>query len=689
MTTELQDAILVVRDLRVEFGSKERPVAAVRGVGFTVRRGEVLAIVGESGSGKSVTAGAIMGLHESARVTGSVVLDGKELIGASERELDRLRGSKIAMVFQDPMTSLNPVVSVGAQLMEAVTIHRKVGRAAARKRAVELMEVVGIPHAEERLDSYPHEFSGGMRQRIVIAIALANDPDVIIADEPTTALDVTIQAQVLEALEKAREFANAALILVTHDLGVVADTADRVAVMYGGRIVEHGSADEIFYASRMPYTRGLLGAIPRIDERGDRLVPIPGSPPSPSLLDGGSCPFAPRCALATDLCRGEEPRLIEVGDAHAAACHYAEDEAYLASREQDRAPVEHRVAADIATSEPLLDVQYLTKTFQIRSKGKRRTVFAVNGVDLTVGAGETVGLVGESGSGKTTVSRAITGMHSVDSGHIIMSGVDAATVRGRSRARMKRKVQMVFQDPYSSLDPRMSVEQIIGEHLRLAGVPRTGRAARVGELLSLVGLAPSMAERYPHEFSGGQRQRIGIARALASDPDVLILDEPVSALDVSVQAGIINLLEDLIRTRRMGYLFIAHDLAVVSHISDRIAVLYLGEIVEFGASEEVFRHPRHPYTAALMSAVPIPDPRTERQRRRIRLNGDLPSPLDRPSGCAFRTRCPVFASILTEEQRERCIGEKPQLSADAHQTACFYPETVEELASAGAREGEL
>ncbi|MGF3054930.1 dipeptide ABC transporter ATP-binding protein [Microbacterium sp. YY-01] len=682
VTTMVTEPILQVRDLTVSFGPKRQLLQAVRGVNFDVLRGDVLAIVGESGSGKSVTANAIMGLHETATVRGSIVLDGKELVGAHERDLNRLRGSKISMVFQDPMTSLDPVLTIGAQIIEAVTIHNRVSKVEARNRAIELMNVVGIPRAEERLSSYPHEFSGGMRQRVVIAIALANNPSVIIADEPTTALDVTIQAQVLEALERAREFADAALVLVTHDLGVVAGVANRVAVMYGGRIVEQGTVEDVFYRPRMPYTRGLLGAIPRIDSRHERLVPIPGSPPALTMLNGTSCPFAARCVLATDICRAEEPALITVAEGHSSACHFAEDDAYLDSMTAIAAEDVVPVADHESVGDPLLTVEGLVKTFRVRAKGKKRTVFAVNGVDISVAVGETVGLVGESGSGKTTVSRAIAGMHAADSGSITVSGVDTASLRGRARAEMKRNMQMVFQDPYSSLDPRMSVEQIIGEHLALAGVPRSARAGRVAELLRMVGLSGGMAERYPHEFSGGQRQRIGIARALASDPDILILDEPVSALDVSVQAGIINLLEDLIRTRRMGYLFIAHDLAVISHISDRIAVMYLGEIVEFGAADDVIHRPHHPYTAALMSAVPIPDPKTESERNRIRLTGDLPSPLDRPDGCAFRTRCPVYATFLTEQQKMRCESEQPRLSETRHQTACFYPELVTELVSA-------
>jgi len=674
------DALLSVRDLAVEFGDRRDPSRVVRGVSFDLRRGEVLAIVGESGSGKSVTANAIMGLLPGGRVSGSVRLDGTDLLAASERELNGIRGARISMVFQDPMTSLNPVMTVGAQLIEAVTTHRKVSKEAARAEAVELLDVVGIPQAAERLGSFPHEFSGGMRQRVVIAIALANKPDVIIADEPTTALDVTIQAQVLDTLERARAHVNAALILVTHDMGVVAATADRVAVMYAGRIVESGVVDDVFHRSRMPYTRGLLAAIPRIDRRDQQLVPIPGSPPAPVLLMGGSCPFAPRCDFASDRCHVEEPALLDVGEDHGAACHFADDRSVVPEVDPVLTADDARAEKQLG-DEPLLVVNDLVKSYAMRNGRVKEKVQVVRDVCLEVRPGEVLGLVGESGSGKSTVSKSITGMEAADSGSVRVGGVETTTLRGRERKRMNRRVQMVFQDPHSSLDPRMSIADIVSEPMRFAGVPRAQRHDRVIELLRLVGLTPSMADRYPHEFSGGQRQRIGIARALAADPDVIVLDEPVSALDVSVQAGIINLLDDVIRDRNMGYVFIAHDLAVVSHISDRIAVMYLGEIVEVGDADRIFRDPQHPYTAALMSAVPVPDPSAEKRRNRVELSGDLPSPLARPSGCAFRTRCPVYRDLLTDEQRTRCDGEHPALERvnDGQLSACHYPETVQRL----------
>jgi len=673
--------LLQVRDLVVTFATPTNTVNAVRGISFDVARGEVVGIVGESGSGKSVTATAIMGLHgETARIKGSIRLDGDELVGASDKALGKVRGKRIAMIFQDPMTSLNPVMTVGNQVKEAVLIHRSMSGAEAQAESIRLLELVGIPNAAERAASYPHEFSGGMRQRVVIAIAMANDPDLIIADEPTTALDVTVQAQVLDALEVARKHTNAALILVTHDLGVVAGRADRVMVMYGGRAVETGDVDDLFYRSRMPYTRGLLASIPRLDNRLLPLIPIKGSPPSPASLDGSHCPFAARCEFVTELCTSSEPPLIDVpGAGHRAACHYASDYARVPERNPDLVEAPPRVpgtALAPSDGEPVLSVQHLTKNYSVRSKNKKRTVHAVADVSFDIAPGETLGLVGESGCGKSSVSRSVVRLQDMTGGRVTLNGDDLAAVSGRRLRVMRRRIQMVFQDPYSSLDPRMSVEDILAEPLRLSKYPQADRAARIAELLSAVGLSPTMVTRYPHEFSGGQRQRLGIARALATDPEVLVLDEPVSALDVSVQAGVINLLRNLIRDRQLGALFIAHDLSVVAHISDRIAVMYLGRIVEIGDSEDVFTNPVHPYTKALISAVPLPDPILERTRESIQLHGEVPSPLDPPSGCPFRTRCAIFEQSLTEEQRTRCRGEVPALipHESRQAAACHFPD---------------
>lgn len=678
--------LLEVRDLHVRFGT----VHAVRGVSFDLHRGEVLGIVGESGSGKSVTSNAIMGLHpDGTRIDGSVHFENQELIGLGDRAMSNLRGARISMVFQDPMSSLNPVQTVGAQLIEAIRIHRKMSKAEAKKEAIDLLSVVGIPDPQERIANYPHEFSGGMRQRVVIAIAMANRPDVIIADEPTTALDVTVQAQVLDALEEARKHVNAALILVTHDMGVIAGHADRVLVMYGGKVVERGTVDDVFSHSRMPYTRGLLTSIPRIDQRDEPLVPIPGAPPSPASLSGQACPFADRCAFAADVCRESEPVLVEIGHrdsvrplaSHAAACHFAEDENVV------RQPfAAHPIAEATARDDPkvLLDVDDLLQRYVRKNRrGLKTSITAVDGVSFQIREGETLGLVGESGCGKSSVSRSITRLQPMTSGTVTLGGDDVSGARGRRLRDMRGRIQMVFQDPFSSLDPRMTVADILGEALSLAKVPKRDWPDRVAALLTDVGLAEEMAERYPHEFSGGQRQRIGIARALATDPEVIVLDEPVSALDVSVQAGIVNLLENLQAERGLGYLFVAHDLAVVSHISDRIAVMYLGRIVELGTRNEVFDDPAHPYTKALLSAIPIPDPEVERSRDSIRLVGDMPSPADRPEGCAFRARCPVFA-LLDGERRAQCEQVDPRLEpeTESRSVACHFPSATREVTHA-------
>ncbi|MEV4078339.1 ABC transporter ATP-binding protein [Nonomuraea fuscirosea] len=668
--------VLEVSDLTVSFGG----VRAVRGVSYSVRPGEVLGIVGESGSGKSVTSAAVMGLlPPGARVTGSVRLHGQELIGAPDRRLNAVRGKSMSMVFQDPLSALTPVYRVGDQIAEAVRVHQRVSRENALVKAVELLDLVGIPHPSERALAFPHEFSGGMRQRVVIAMAIANDPDVIICDEPTTALDVTIQAQVLEVLKRAQAKTGAAIIMITHDLGVVAGFADRVLVMYAGRPVEVGDVDDIYYRTRMPYTVGLLGSIPRVD-RGARqpLEPIEGNPPSPAALPPG-CPFAPRCPMRIDPCEAGEPPLAEVAGGHRAAC----------IRWEEVRPRGPAVPEDPGGLPPLrvrgertvLEVSNLVKEYPLLRGAvfKRRvgTVHAVAGVSFDLRQGETLGLVGESGSGKTTTLTQILELTAPQEGSVVVLGHDTARLRRSERTEIRRDMQVVFQDPLAALDPRMTVHDILAEPLRTHGRP--GSARRVRELLALVGLDPSHAARYPQDFSGGQRQRIGIARALALEPRLLVLDEPVSALDVSIQAGVINLLDSLRARLGLSYLFVAHDLAVVRHIADRVAVMYLGRIAEIGQVDAVYGAPAHPYTQALLSAIPLPDPVRERSRARILLEGDLPSPAHPPTGCRFRTRCPKFRAELTDAERELCAGVEPEvrpLGADQG-AACHYADRRE------------
>ncbi|MEU5597124.1 ABC transporter ATP-binding protein [Streptomyces sp. NPDC020298] len=608
--------LLEVTGLDVDFDG--RP--AVRSVNLALERGQVLGLVGESGSGKSATALALLGLLPgNASVRGSVRLDGTELLGAPERALTRIRGRRVSMVFQDPLSAFTPVYRIGDQIAEAVRAHQDVSREQASTRAVELLDLVGIPEPALRARAFPHEFSGGMRQRAMIAMAMANAPDLILADEPTTALDVTIQAQVLDVLRTAQRETGAAVLLVSHDLGVIARTADRVAVMQEGRVVESGTAVEVFRHPKEPYTQRLLAAVPRLDT----------------------------------------PRRTQR-----------------------------------ATGEPVVRVRGLTRTFPVL-KGtafKRRvgTVYAVDGVDLDVRRGETLALVGESGSGKSTTLFELLELAAPEGGSVELFGQRLGTLTKAQVKALRRRIQIVFQDPMASLDPRLTVGDIVAEPLRTQGADRATIARRVPELLARVGLDPARADRFPHEFSGGQRQRVGIARALSVEPELLVLDEPVSALDVSVQAGVLELLQQLKEELGLAYLFVSHDLSVVRNIADRVSVVYLGRTVEAGPVDEVFARPRHPYTQALLSAVPLPDPERERRRTRILLAGDPPSPTRRHDGCRFRTRCPLYAK-LAEEERKRCAHDVPVLDADVDRdgdgggdgdgdgVACHFPRVREVL----------
>lgn len=695
--------LLEVVDLHVSFPSEDGRVNAVRGVNLTVARGEVLALVGESGSGKSVTSTAVMGLlDESAEVSGSVRLHGTELLGRSDRYMSKIRGVQLSMVFQDPLSALTPVYTVGDQIVEALVIHNSgMSRGVAWRRAVELLDLVGIPNPEVRARAYPHEFSGGMRQRAIIAIAIANDPDLIIADEPTTALDVTIQAQILEVLKTAQKETGAGVIMITHDLGVVAGMADRVAVMYAGRIVEAGDVDDIFYRSSMPYTIGLLGSLPRLDARKDSaLASLEGNPPSLLALPPG-CPFAPRCPMAEPECLSAEPELTQVratGDPGAPGVQdaFMAGAQFSACRRFDDIEVENLDYTDIfpvpalktadtmalphAQRPEVLRATDLVKEFPLMKGAvfKRRvgTVHAVSGISFDVRKGETLALVGESGCGKTTTLMEVLNLEAPQEGTIVVLGKNTADLRRTQRRAVRRDLQIVFQDPMASLDPRLPIYDIIAEPLQANGWAKADIAPRVEELMTLVGLEPSHANRYPRNFSGGQRQRIGIARALALRPKLIVLDEPVSALDVSIQAGVINLLDELRATLGLSYLFVAHDLSVVRHIADRVAVMYLGKIVEIGDVDTIFEAPAHPYTQALLSAIPIPDPAKERTRERIILQGDLPSPANPPTGCRFRTRCQTFKNILTDEQRAACLERMPGFTREGedHEVACHYPE---------------
>ena len=683
----LSEPVLRVENLVTEFSTSNGPLRAVDGVSFEVHRGETLCIVGESGSGKSTTMLSALGLIPKAvggAVGGKVHFQGQDLLTMRAEKLRDIRGNRIGMIFQDPMSSLNPVYRVGEQLVEAILLHRGHTRPDARRRAIEVLELVGVPDAPVRVNQYPHEYSGGMRQRAMIAMAIINDPALLVADEPTTALDVTIQAQVLRVLGKAQLETGSATILITHDLGVVAETADRVLVMYGGRIIEQGDVATIFRNPKHPYTAGLLASQPRIDASDGPLTPIPGDPPSLADLPSG-CVFRGRCTMShgRELCSAERPALLSVDEpGHRSACHFygevtlrpgLERAAVAVTDPAPAAPDRRRPVVD-ETADPVLAVTDLKKHFGVgrRLFGKAgKPVRAVDGVSFEVRAGETLGLVGESGSGKTTVGKALLGLVGDVQGSIAFLGSEVGGLR-RSRLRaIRRDLQMVFQDPYGSLDPRMNVKHLIAEPMRIHGVRRAEVDGRVTDLLDRVGLPADYAERHAHQLSGGQRQRVGIARALALNPKVLVLDEPVSALDVSVQAQVINLLEEIQDEHGLAYIFIAHDLSVVHHVSDRVAIMYLGRIVEVGDRDAIYSRPTHPYTHALLSAVPRPDPEERKREGRVVLQGDIPSPSNPPSGCVFRTRCWLAT--------EKCATTVPELTdrlGVGHPSACHYPEKV-------------
>ena len=575
----LADVLLDVQDLHVRFDTADGVVHAVRGASFQVPRGQTLGIVGESGSGKSVSAQALIGLVPGADVTGQAWFEGRDLLAMTGQQLREIRGKRISMVFQDPLTSLHPLHKLGWQLTEAIRAHDSVSHQAANRRAIDLLGMVGIPRPAERIDDYPHQFSGGMRQRVMIAMALALQPALIIADEPTTALDATVQAQVLELLVRLQGELGMSLVLITHDLGVVADLADEVMVMYSGQPVEQAERRDAYYQAHHPYTRGLLESIPVAGDTG-RLRPIPGQPPS--MLDNRpGCAFQPRCRFALDRCATDAPPLRVIGGvaSHRSACWLPDSAAGQVAR---RVPVTAATAPPrVPDGTPLLELTGIVKHFPVRRttllSREHKVVHAVDGVSLQIRDGETLGLVGETGCGKSTLARTIARLQPVTEGRVSFAGRDITDLRAADLKAMRREVQMVFQDPYGSLNPRRRVGAIVGEPLAVHGLASgAARRERVQELMALVGLNPEHYNRYPAEFSGGQRQRVGIARALAVNPKLLICDEPVSALDVSVQAQVINLIKDLQAQLDLTCIFISHDLGVVEHVSDRVAVMYLG-----------------------------------------------------------------------------------------------------------------
>ncbi|MHB8191240.1 MAG: ABC transporter ATP-binding protein [Ferrimicrobium sp.] len=681
-------ALLEVSDLRTHIVQRETTVEAVDGVSFSVAAGETLGIVGESGCGKTMTALSILGLLPSGgRIAGgSIRLDGTELVGLAASELRARRGSLVGMIFQDPMTSLNPSKTIGWQVGESLRIHRNSSKKEARDRAIEVLSLVGIPRPNERVDDFPHQLSGGMRQRVMIAIALACEPKLLIADEPTTALDVTIQAQILSLLDDLKERLGMGLVLVTHDLGVIAGRADRVLVMYAGRVVEEAGTEELFTTMRHPYTQALLASIPRIGhDRSRVLASIPGLPPDLTQPPIG-CRFASRCTYVSSRCLSADPKLIDSAPGHRYAC-FSPVDGPLGLEISSEVRLHERALATV-TQEPkiLVSVRGIVKEFALRSGVLQRqvgTVHAVSSVSFDIRQGETFGIVGESGCGKTTLGRMMVGLEAPTSGSIHFDGVDITTLPAKELRRRRREFQLMFQDPYSSLDPRMRIGTALREPLLVQGVGSLKeRRERVLSLLRDVGLRPGSLERYPHEFSGGQRQRIGFARALVLSPGLIVADEPVSALDVSIRSQIMNMMRQLQDAYQLTYAVISHDLSVVSYLADRVGVMYLGRMVEIGATTDVFTSPAHPYTQGLLKSVPIPDPAVQRETlRKPAIVGELPSAINPPSGCRFRTRCPFVS--------DRCAEEVPLLRTigSGHEVACHHFEEVLALRENGAQLG--
>ena len=675
--------LIEVKNLHTEFRQSKGILKAVNGVSYYLDPGEIVAFVGESGSGKSVTqySGVQLIASPPGRITeGEILFEGQNLLsyGSNSEELRKVRGGKIGIVFQEPMTSLNPVMTIGNQLTESVMLHLHMTKAQARERAVELLKKVGIPDPESRLNAYPHQFSGGMRQRIVIAMALSCNPKLLIADEATTALDVTTQAQILDLMQDIVKESNTAMVLVTHNLSIVARYAQRVYVMYAGEIVEHGTTEEIFKNPHHPYTIGLMNAVPGLNDQKDRkLIPITGF--VTNLVNRkDECAFMNRCPYATKECAsGATPRLKAVPgeDDHFAACHRTITKETKVEKIFDVADRTYTAKAydKMTEADKILKVEDLKVYFPVYKGLMRRKIAdvkAVDGITFDIYKGETFGLVGESGCGKSTVARTILRLNDSTGGKITFNGVDITHLDDVKMREHRRNMSMIFQDPYGSLDPRQRAGDIVKEPMKnfRIGLSEAEMDKRVDELFALVGLDPAYRERVPHEFSGGQRQRLVIARAISTNPSFIVCDEAISALDVSIQAQVINLLEELQQKLGLTYLFIAHDLSVVRHISDRVAVMYLGQMVEFADWDSLYSNPLHPYTRSLLEAVPVPDPFTEKTRERQIVQGEVPSPMQRPAGCAFSTRCPYAT--------DRCRTQMPLLKdqGDGHKVACHLME---------------
>jgi peptide/nickel transport system ATP-binding protein len=676
--------LLQISDLDTEIRLRDRTVRPVQGVSFSVDAGECLGLVGESGCGKTMTARSIMRLLPAGGLItgGSIVLDGTDLAQLSERQMEQVRGNDIGMVFQDPSSSMNPTMTIGRQIAESAVVHSGADRQAAAARAVEVLQLVRMPEPERVARQYPHELSGGMRQRAMIAAALACQPRLLIADEPTTALDVTIQREILELIDDLRRELGMAVILVTHDLGIIGGRTDKVAVMYGGRIVEQAATRAVFSLPRHPYTEALFEALPELADASNRaLYSIPGRPPDLSVAPDG-CSFAPRCRYAQPWCAGHEPPLTGERPDHTYACFYPADatggndtaspgrpvSAWLAGAGREL----RRPTAPAVGEASLLRVSGLVKDYPVGGGLLRRrkdAVSAVAGVSFELAAGETLGLVGESGCGKTTLARLLAGLERPGAGSIVFAGAELAQLSSRSRRGQGSGIQLMFQDSFASLDPRMRVRSILREPLLIRGSgKRRSHRRHVNRILDEVGLPAEAGDRMPREFSGGQRQRIALARALIQRPELIVADEPVSALDVSVQAQILNLMRKLQRQYGLSYLFISHDLSVIRYMADTIGVMYLGKLVEVGPAEVICSAPAHPYTRGLIDAVPVVSTGSEPAPRGGGLVGEPPRATEPPSGCRFRTRCALAQEI--------CALQEPHLdehTAPGQLVACHFP----------------
>ncbi|MEW5803992.1 MAG: ABC transporter ATP-binding protein [bacterium] len=684
--SQREEILLTIDDLKTYFRTGLGEVKAVDGVNLTLQKGKTLGIIGESGCGKTVTSLSIMRLIKppSGRIAaGQVVFQGRNLLDLTESEMRTVRGNSIGMIFQEPMTSLNPVFRIGDQIMETLIIHRKLSQNEARERTLDLLSKVGIPSPNIRIDEYPHQMSGGMKQRAMIGMAIACNPQVLIADEPTTALDVTMQAQIIDLLYQLQNEMGMSILLITHDLGIIAEMAHQVAVMYASKVVEQSSVEGLFQKPLHPYTLGLFHSLPRLGGRGRSLEAIRGQVPNPLNFPSG-CKFWPRCSYADQRCREQEPVLERVDSDRLVACWRVNEhgtdfpqkikgkpsppEDYtkksgtpvISGRDVTGLPkkeqsIEKQIDSQVGVRN-ILEVKGLKKFFPVKRGFWGRTsawVKAVDGVSLRINHGETVGLVGESGCGKTTVGRTILRLMEPTSGEVLFEGTPLYSLKGEPLRKIRQKMQIIFQDPYSSLNPRLTVGYIVGEALSAHGIARgRERKTLVENLFVKVGLSPSYLNRYPHEFSGGQRQRIGIARALALNPQFIVCDEAVSALDVSIQAQIINLLQKLQEELHLSYLFIAHNLAVVEHISHKVAIMYLGQIVEQLPAHGLVKNAVHPYTQALLSSNPVTDPSL--RGRHAPLSGDVPSPINLPPGCRFYPRCPLG--------QKQCLEQCPELT---------------------------